>query len=228
MPDRTLDGIVTPSGHPLREELPGYAAALVIGEQPEALYHAFAAHLAACAECQNTLAELTELLQLGYSAQLEPAARYPAADLSFLEVRMPQSDLTTPAWLRDAGRLVIRFSDALLAMMRQPSLAGAMRSARGQLLYRYTQEPSSLHDLDVSIEVYAEDIEQRRGRVRVGVDVPSRGPLDQTGSLVTLYLGNANWHGTTDDSGCVDFAPIPLDSLPSLRVEITPLNSAEV
>src|SRR5690242_20703268 len=103
MPDRTLDGIVTAAGgseHPLREELPAYAAALVIGEQPEALYPAFAAHLAACDECRDMLAELTELLELGYTAQLEPAARYPVADLSFLEVRVQESDLTAPAWLR--------------------------------------------------------------------------------------------------------------------------------
>jgi hypothetical protein len=133
---------------------------------------------------------------------------------------MPAPQSTAPVRLLDADRLVIRFSPAPLAGVRQPPLLGA---ARGQLIYRYTQEPSSLHDLEVSVEVYAEDAGQQHGRVRVAVDAASRGPLEQGGSLVTLYLGEASWQAETDEAGCVDFAPIPLEHLPSLRVEIAPL-----
>ena len=84
-----------------------------------------------------------------------------------------------------------------------------------------------MHNLDVSIEVYTENVAQQQGRVRVGVDVAGRSPLDQHGSLVTLYLGEANWEAETDETGCVDFVPVPLEDLPSLRVEITPLREIE-
>ena len=75
--------------------------------------------------------------------------------------------------------------------------------------------------------MYTEDAAHQQGRVRVGVDIASRSPLDQHGSLVTLYLGEANWEAETDETGCVDFVPVPLEDLPSLRVEITPLREIE-
>ena len=213
--------------HPFREQLPSYAAAIATGSDTEASSPGFAAHLAACSDCAAELQELLELVRPAYAGEFEPAARYPAADLAFLEIPAQLPQPAAPVWVLDAGRLVIRFSHALLAGMRRQPLAGAARAARGQLIYRYTQEPGSLHDLDVSVEVYAEDTSQKHGRVRVGVDVASRGPLDQSGSLVTLYLGEASWKAETDETGCVDFAPVPLEELPSLRVEITPLREIE-
>jgi hypothetical protein len=227
MPDHLHTDFDRPH-HPFREQLPAYATAIAIGANPEATDPGLAAHLAGCRTCTAELHELLELVRPAYAGQFAPAARYPTIDLTFLEapVQMPQQN--APIWRLDAGRIVIRFSDALLADMRRQPLVGAARAARGQLIYRYTQEPSSLHDLDVSIEVYAEDAAQRQGRVRVGVDVASRGPLEQSGSLVTLYMGEANWKAETDETGCVDFAPVPLEELPSLRVEITPLERSHV
>ncbi len=213
--------------HPFREDLPAYATALAIGADAAARVPGVAAHLVACPDCVAELHELLELVRPAYAGTLTPAARYPAADLTFLEVPMQLSQPTTPVWRFDSGRLAIYFSEALLSSARQQSLAGAARGARGELIFRYTQEPGSVHDLDVSIEVYTEDAAQQQGRVRVGVDVGSRSPLDQNGSLVTLYLGEENWEAATDETGCVDFAPVPLEQLPSLRVEITPLKSVE-
>ena len=54
------------------------------------------------------------------------------------------------------------------------------------------------------------------------VEVPSRDPLDQAGSQVSLHAGDASWHGETDEVGSVDFAPVPLETLPQLRLEISP------
>jgi hypothetical protein len=213
--------------HLFREELPAYATALAIGTDAAAQAPSTAAHLAVCPDCAAALHNLLELVRPAYAGALVPAAHYPAIDLTFLEVPMQVSQLSAPVWRFDAGRLAIRFSDALLAGMRQQPLAGAARTARGQLIFRYTQEPGSVHDLDVSIEVYTEDAAQQQGRVRVGVDVAGRSPLDQHGSLVTLYVGEANWEAETDETGCVDFAPVPLEELPSLRVEITPLREIE-
>jgi hypothetical protein len=168
------------------------------------------------------------LVRPAYAGALTPAPFCPVVDLAFLEASMQPAHPAVPAWRFDAGRLAIRFSTTLLTSMRQPTLAGATRAARGQLIYRYTQEPGSVDDLDVSIEVYTEDVAQQQGRVRVGVDVASRSPLEQHGSLVTLYLGESNWEAETDETGCVDFAPVPLEHLPSLRVEITPLTELRV
>lgn len=214
--------------HVFREELPAYAAALASGADAAALAPRMATHLAVCPDCAAELDDLLELVRPAYAGALTPAASYPAADLTFLEEPMQRALPTAPAWRFDAGRLAIRFSPTLLASMRQPTLAGAARAARGQLIYRYTQEPGSVDDLDVSIEVYTEDAAQQQGRVRVGVDVASRSPLDQHGSLVTLYLGDSNWEAETDETGCVDFVPVPLGDLPSLRVEITPLTELRV
>jgi hypothetical protein len=226
MSDHTYADFDRPA-HLFREELSAYAAALAIGVDAAAHDPGIAAHLAACPDCAAELHELLELVRPAYAGTLTPAARYPQVDLTFLEVPMQLPQQTAPVWRFDAGRLAIRFSDALLASMRQQPLAGAPRAARGQLIFRYTQEPGSVHDLDVSIEVYTEDVAQQQGRVRVGVDVASRSPLDQNGSLVTLYLGEANWKAETDETGCVDFVPVPLEDLPSLRVEITPLREIE-
>jgi hypothetical protein len=215
------------SADPFRAALPAYATALALGGAADAPDPSVASHLAACPDCAAELHELLELVQPAYAGTLAPAARSPAANLTFLEVPMQHLPQATLPWRLDAGRLAIQFSDALLSSIRQPRLAGAARAGRGQLIFRYIQEPSSLHDLDVSIEVYAEGASQQHGRVRVGVDVPSRSPLEQSGNLVTLYLGNANWEAETDETGCVDFVPVPLEDLASLRVEITPLRELE-
>jgi hypothetical protein len=213
--------------HPFRAELPAYATALAIGADVAALTPSIVAHLAVCAECAAELLELLELVRPAYAGTLAPLGRAPEANLAFLEVPLQRLQQPAPVWRLDAGRLEIRFSSALLASMPQQPLVGAARAARGQLIFRYTQEPGSVHNLDVSIEVYTENVAQQQGRVRVGVDVAGRSPLDQHGSLVTLYLGEANWEAETDETGCVDFVPVPLQELPSLRVEITPLREIE-
>ncbi len=207
--------------HPAREHLPAYATEIALGGSPESgSYAGLLAHLAECAECQVDLDDLLEVLLPAYAERIAPAASYPRPDLTFLEAPAQPARAPDRHWLFEAGRLVIQFSENLLATLGQPALAGA---ARGRLLYRYVQEPGSVADLDVSIEVYAEDAARIHARVRVGVDVPSRGPLDQTGSLVALRADDVSLQGETDESGCVDFGPIPLAALPRLRIEITPL-----
>jgi hypothetical protein len=215
------------SAHSFRDELPIYAAALAIGVDADAAVPGIAVHLAACPDCAAELSELLELVRPAYAGTLTPAARYPAVDLAFLRASSQPPQSSAPVWRFEAGRLSIHFSSALLPSLRPQSLAGAARAARGELLLRYTQEPGSVQDLDVSIEVYAENAAQQQGRVRVGVDVASRSPLEQHGSLVKLFLGQANWEAETDETGCADFVPVPLDDLPSLRVEITPLREIE-
>jgi hypothetical protein len=216
------------SDHPFHEQLPIYAAAIAIGVEAELRDPDFAAHLAGCPTCAADLQELLALVWPAYSGKLDPAEHYPAADLTFLEAPMSVSLPAAPIWLLEAGRLVIGFSDALLVDQGQSPLLGVARAVGSQLIYRYVQEPGSVHNLQVSVEVYAEDVNRQQGRVQVAVDVASRDPLEQNGSLVTLHMGEASWQAETDETGCVEFAPIPLDDLASLRVEISPLKGLKV
>ena len=191
------------------------AAALARGDTQADLYEEIAGHVQGCVGCQVELDDILDMIEPVYAAGLAPAPAYPAPNLRFLR---PAAAPARP-WLVEAGRLIVLFSEELLASLRPPALAGA---ARGLLLYRYTQEPGSVADMDVAIEVYADDPSSRQGRVRVHVDIPSRGPLDQTGSLVVLRAGDLHMRGATDESGTADFAPVPLSELPQLRIEITP------
>lgn len=202
------------------EQLPAYATAIALGALPQPGYSDLAAHLEACAACRADLEELLALTIPAYAGQVEPAPAYPQPDLSFLDRRAPAPGAHgQPCWIDAAGRLVIAFSASLLETLRRPSPAGALR---GQLLFRYVQEPKTLQDLQVTIEVFLEDPTRGLGRVQVSVDVPGHGPLDQAGCRVILRVDENIWQAETDETGCAVFAPFPLDALPRLRVEITP------
>jgi len=205
----------------IRELFPAHATAIALGGAPQPADPALLAHLGACAECRAELDELVALTVAAYDGAVAAAPAYPAADLAFLTPPAPLPRARGHPWRLDGlGRLLIEFSEALIETLTPRSFAGA---ARGQFLLRYVQEPGSVGDLDVTIEVFAEDAARGIGRVRVGVDVPSRGPFDQSGSRVVVRADTASWQGETDETGSVDLAPIPLDAVPRLRVEITPL-----
>jgi hypothetical protein len=209
------------SDHPLYELLPEYATILALGETPQAEFAPLEAHLAECASCQVDLDDLLELTIAAYTERLEPALEYPRPDLSFLRPATLHLPLTQP-WHLEQHTLVITLSTPSLQAAQQQSLAGVLR---GRLLYRYIQEPRSVADLEVSIDVYAEESRPGQGRVRVSVEVPSRDPMEQAGSLVVLRADTIRLDGRTDELGCVDFSPVPLDALPHMRVEITPMGA---
>jgi hypothetical protein len=210
-----------------REQFPAYAAAVARGAAPK-LDGQLQVHLAACSTCRAELEDLLAVVKSAYAAQIDAAPDYPTTDLSFLtpaDDRFALPALVAPAspWrLDERGWLEIEFSPALVATLAPRAVVGA---PRGQFLFRYVQEPGSLDDLAVTIEVFAEDAARNLGRVRVGVDIPSRGAFDQSGSRVVVRAGEAAWQGETDESGTVDLAPIPLDVVNQMRVVITPLRN---
>jgi hypothetical protein len=172
---------------------------------------------------------LDELMELAAAAGggIAPAPGYPAADLTFLRQRRVPATARTPRrpWVVDElGRLIIQLADGLLAALRQPA---PMLATRGQLLYSYIQPPDTVADLNVRIEAFASDSAPDRARVRVDVDIPSRDTFDQSASRVVLRAESEIWQALTDESGCAEFAAIPLDALLRLQVEITPMRSAE-
>src|SRR3954469_5994725 len=98
MSDHTYADFDRPA-HPFRDELPIYAAALAIGVDAEAAVPGIAAHLAACPDCAAELLELLDLVQPAYPGTLTPAARYPAADLTFLrEAPLQSLPPAAPVW----------------------------------------------------------------------------------------------------------------------------------
>jgi hypothetical protein len=208
--------------HPLYELLPEYATMLALGETPQAEFALLEAHLAECAECQVDLDDLLELTIAAYTERLEPAVDYPRPDLSFLRPE-PAPLLLAQLWHLELNTLVITFPAPILQATQRQSLAGVLR---GRLLYHYVQDPRSVADLEVSIDVYAEETRPGQGRVRVSVEVPSRDPMEQAGSLVVLRADAVRLDGRTDELGQVDFSPVPLEALPHMRVEITPIGAA--
>jgi hypothetical protein len=209
-----------PANHAMRHLLPGYATVVALGRAPQAVYPELAAHLADCPICRAELTELLEITMLAYTGQIAAETDYPPVDLSFLPAPAEKPAAFERRWLVDSlGRLVINLATALLGAA-PPPLAGA---TRGRLLYRYVQEPGSVHDLDVTIEVFAIDALPGQARVQVVVEVSSRAPLDQIGSRVVLRADGMEWQDETDEAGCAEFAPIPLDALQRMRVEITPI-----
>lgn len=208
----------------MRELLPEYATAAALGRAPERHYPQVAKHLKICAACRAELAELQQLTIDIYAGRIPPAAHYPAADLSFLSRSAATPSAPARPWVVDAvGRLIIVFSQPLIEALHSQTLAGGLR---GQLIWRYKQERGSVDDLEVDIEAFAEDEVRGLAHVRVGVSIPSRDPFDQRGSQVTLRFGGETWQDATDDLGSVDFTHFPLASLPQLRVEITPQQTA--
>lgn len=197
----------------IHERLPEYAMIAALGREPEAVYPDVAAHLARCAGCRERLSKLVVLTAAAYAGDVAPAPPYPAPDLAFLRPDEREPELSW--WIDEARRVVIDCSQALLGALRPSTLAGA---TRGGALYRYEQEPGTLPDLELAIEIFAEDEARQLGWVRVSIEVPSCDPLEQPPTAVSLQATDLDRTGTTDETGLVDFAAVPLAALSSLRV----------
>jgi predicted anti-sigma-YlaC factor YlaD len=192
--------------------LPSYASAMALGQAPEIRYPDVAAHLHTCPACRAELDELAELVMPAYRGQVAPAASYPEFDLSFLRPSEPR-----PSWFIDSlRRLVVQFSEPLLVSLRQTTYAQAVR---GPAIYHYAPEPAP-SNLGLTIDVFADERVADQGNVQVLLDLPSRDPLDQSGLLVNLRVGDLLWEGTTSTTGSVTFASVPLKDLARLRIEI--------
>lgn len=220
MPDTCKSGcsLGEASKYPFCDLLPEYATIIALGESPPARFGQLVAHLDQCVECQADLDDLVELTIAAYTERIEPPIEPSDRDLTFLQPIIRRAS-ATHAWYSDRHMLVVFLSTPISQAAHEPSLTGM---PRGQLLLHYIQEPRSVDDLEVSIDVYAEEGQSGQGRVRVSVEMPSRDPMDQAGSRVVLRANQAHWDGQTDDLGLVDFAPVPLNALPHMRVEITP------
>jgi hypothetical protein len=199
----------------IRQRLPEYATLAALGREPAPICPDVAAHLARCAACRGRLAELLALTAAAYAGEVAPAPHYPKSDLGFLR---PGERVREPTWwIDEARRVVIDLPRALLAALRPSTPAGA---TRGHLLHRYEQAPGSLASFELAVDVFADGGDRQSGRVRVSVDVPGCDPLDQPPAVVGLHARDLIRVGTTDETGTVDFAAVPLALLPTLCVTV--------
>jgi hypothetical protein len=183
------------------------------------------AHINTCAECRTLLEELSDLTTLAYSEQVMPkpaqSSRSSAGGASFFKRLMPSIQVQRSWRFDELGRLIVWFSTALQPPAPKPAWLGA---TRGQLLYAYTQDVYEEDTFKVTIEVYRDSQDPSLRRVRIKVERPSAGPLDQAGTGVLMRVGGDAWSGETDGAGYVDFNGVSPEAITSLRVEITPPN----
>lgn len=199
-----------------REAFPEYAAAVALGQAPEAKFRQLAAHLGDCPTCRAEFEELLALVMPTYQGQIAPAGIYPQFDLSFLRAK-PDPSPRPPNWQIDnLRRLVVQFSEGLLVSMQA---AASAQPTRGPLLYRYLPAPPP-GDLGVRIDIFASAHAPDRGNIQLSIDIPILDPFDQPGTRVRLQAGEHVWAGITNASGSLTFPAVPLDLLARLRVEI--------
>lgn len=177
------DGVMTPVDcTPFDDEtVAAYIDIELSGGAAAAAYPAFKAHLESCAACSQEYAELKTLLQLEQDGALEALPFAPVFDFSFLgreAQAQPTQESTERAWHLDAmGRLVIRFTEALLQTLRPPSQPlgyAPQRSASTDTLYSFALE-QTVEDLNVVIAVREAQRASPFCTIVVEVEIPSRG-----------------------------------------------------
>ena len=202
----------------VQESLPSYAVAMALGQAPEIYFPDIAAHFQDCPDCRAELDALLALVLPAYRGQIAPADSYPLFDLTFLRMVPARAPAASASWFIDSlRRLVIQFSEELLAGLRQPAFAQA---ARGPAIYHYTPDPAPPGNLGLTIDVFADERLADQGNIQVLLDVPSRDPFDQSGTRVNLRIGDLTWEGSTSTTGSVTFAAVPLKELARMRIEI--------
>lgn len=208
----------------IRDRLPEYATALVLGQPAQARYADIAAHLATCRSCSDELQALQRLVEPSYTGALMPVATMPQFDLAFLQARelsgtqaLVQPPSVHRVWSIDPlGRLVIPLA-TYVGTAHQHSL---LRSVRGEALQRWDVKPDLPEDVHVTIEIFATN-EPPLVRVQAQLDIALlENPLDQAGRVVHLSGDGHDWQEVTDELGLVRFPPVAPSLLPLLQLVI--------
>ncbi len=213
----------------MRNLLPEYAMVRLRGKAPDATWRELEVHLRDCDECSVELDDLCEMLIDSASGSLAPLSSYPKPDLSFLErgrVREAERVVERQGRLDETTgersvygiveRLIIQFTENLVAAIRQPQLAGAFR----QPFYGSYQHPrSDPSDLSVTIDFSNPDRSELLCDVLVTV-VDPQNPFDQEGHSVQIRYGTVTHEDTTDHRGCACFDRVPLAVVPQLQFTI--------
>jgi hypothetical protein len=191
--------------------LPAYVTAVVLG-QP--LDDDVTVHLAQCYICRSHFNELLAFTRAAYRGDVFAADPAPRWRLDFL----PANQRSVPWSVNEQHQLVVQFSPSLLAQIRQSEAA---LLARGANTHRFELVEAFEQKLKLTIEIQAH-AHPSNAQVEVMLDLSSRSPLSQDGSLITITAAEHTWQGFTDQSGYVNFNNIPMNLLPELRFTVTP------
>jgi hypothetical protein len=201
-------------------DLAAYIDAELDGQPAADLFPMVAAHLPACANCQQVYGELQSLLTAEWRGRFELPPVPAAFDFAYLPAE--NQAVTRAAWRLDKlGRLVIQLTADLLRSRQGPTWQpGYLKSGRAPVLdYRLAGE---VDDLNVHITAEPAPRDPQRLTVAVAVDIPSRGGWPNlAGSLVTLRRGDeVVEEQETDAFGKAVFEGVPVQDLPDLVFEI--------
>jgi hypothetical protein len=212
--------VPAPDHDRLRGLLADYVMARRLGRADEAAWRELADHLDVCAACRAEVDALDQLVAATATGALPAAAAYPPPDFWFLDPS-PAADPARIASPLDqaadaARRVIVQFSEALVAAFRQPDLAGAFR---GELYGSYRHPAGAPDDLQIAIDIALIQPGDDACRVTLTVIDP-RDPFGQEGYTVRLDDGATRREATTDHRGTVAFEPVPLGALARLRFTI--------
>lgn len=210
-------------------QLPDYVTALALeGDKAQANFTAILQHLQQCPACASAAEELIMLVELGVDDSLSVPEVTPQFDFSFLEDPIPsgQPSLATQ-WWESAGKLVLRLSAELLAILQPPPLQRALigvKTGETEETLAVWNVDQSAYDLRATVTISQLAGQTQFCSILVGVEVPSRGEWPHLADIeVTLKQAEVVLaRQETDPFGKVLFNKIPQTSLVDLMIEIEP------
>lgn len=205
----------------LRELLPEYTMAIILGRDVRDAYPRVLEHLEHCESCRAEVADLVELGGALYRGELEPALDAPSFTLDFLRPVASPAPVPKQSWWRDAlGRLSVQFSaDLLAALQPRPQLLAARSGGTTLLSYQPQADPPGSFFLTIDI------LEQHQPdslTLQVQIDLAERDALEQDQIVVRVEGGGMAWSAKTNESGMVVISDIPRGLLTDLLVTIDP------
>lgn len=194
----------------LRAFLPAYATAITLGQDTKQRFPELVKHLMVCAECQEQLNQLLQLIDPIFAATLEPITRQRALDLSFLE-----SAVVTPVSVIGHLQLSLdsqleRLRRQIITGQRQPTAVGFRSAAQARI--EYEPDPATTGGVGVLIELFASDSPPNSCDLALTVVLP-RGVQAPNGIAATLLVDQQRYTITIDDADQYVFeGNIPLDA----------------
>jgi hypothetical protein len=199
----------------IREQLYAYAAEQVLHGHPETVSPHIAAHLQHCVACRAELAELIPALELAYNGDVALTAPPPAPQAA---PRNPSAEEPLRIIL---GKILIQFSEAVLAAFRapQPALAGLPRGRLFQFTPDLADFPSLAH-LEVAAALDHPDSPQAQLSVQVLFDTDD--PFAAPARTVIVTIGPDTWTAQTDGLGRAAIGGVPVDGLARMQIQVDP------
>lgn len=206
-----------------------YIDAEINGEDVSASYPQLHAALQRGGSLKEEYDILRDLLFAEHNEELAQPPFPALFDFSYLP--QPSSTQSTQSWrLAELGKVVVQFSNELLASLQPPMPLPAVKSGDedgGRTRFQYVLQ-GEVEDIDVEIVARTSRMDPDSCNVSVFIDIPSRqGWPNLAGSQVVMRRSDDSIDTqTTDAFGKVLFTNVHESDLPHLIFEITPVGLA--